>query len=154
MLGERSFLSNGSGSLSREPSGKPLDPWTLNRTKNTGQRGRRRMARDVLHHRVRGGGDTTATLLCRGACREGVRELSGFTFCGPDLGRKTAPVFGPCCFTDRPFASHDVAIRQYLRLHEVSGSLDTPSKLYTGRIGVSLNLLQKHLRVYGVSQSP
>ena len=80
--------------------------------------------------------------------------LSGFTFCGPDLGRKTAPVFGPCCFTDRPFASHDVAIRQYLRLHEVSGSLDTPSKLYTGRIGVSLNLLQKHLRVYGVSQSP
>ena len=42
------------------------------------------------------------------------RLLSGFTFCGPDLGRKTAPVFGPCRFTDRPFASHDVAIRQYL----------------------------------------
>ena len=41
-------------------------------------------------------------------------RLSGFTFCGPDLGRKTAPVFGPCRFTDRPFASHDVAIRQYL----------------------------------------
>jgi hypothetical protein len=29
-------------------------------------------------------------------------RLSGFTFCGPDLGRKTAPVFGPCRFTDRP----------------------------------------------------
>ena len=41
-------------------------------------------------------------------------SLSGFTFCGLDLGPKTAPVFGPCIFTDRPFASHDVAIRQYL----------------------------------------
>ena len=35
--------------------------------------------------------------------------LSGFTFCGLDLVPKTAPVFGPCIFTDRPFASHDVA---------------------------------------------
>jgi hypothetical protein len=41
-------------------------------------------------------------------------RLSAFDFWAPDLGRKTAPVFGPCRFTDRPFASHDVAIRQYL----------------------------------------
>ena len=47
-----------------------------------------------------------------------------------------------------------VPLQIYPRLHEVSGSLDTPSKLYTGRIGVSLTLLQMHLRVYGVSQSP
>ena len=47
-----------------------------------------------------------------------------------------------------------VSFQIYLRLHEVSGPLNTPSKLYTGRVGVSLTLLQMHLRAHEVSQSP
>ncbi len=48
----------------------------------------------------------------------------------------------------------EVPLQIYLRIHEVSGSLDTPSKLYTGRVDVSLTLLQMDLRVHEVSQSP
>ena len=47
-----------------------------------------------------------------------------------------------------------VPLQIYPRLHEVSGSLDTPSKLYTGRVGVSVTLLQIDLRVHEASQSP